>query len=236
MPCRSLDFGTDNILSAILHELKVKVQESTLMEEVGPAFTRLFHQNANLLQLCLKSLCWHLLHCFLWLESHWFLYSLGAQCSWTPLRRTQWQTPYENLYDIKPDIHYLKTFGCKAWVFVPQEQRKDKLSSHSEMMTFVGYQQGAKAYLFMNKDNKVVKNPHATFNETIFSRMTVKEHPHPNTNKDQSTNQNTQLSELYMDWNRPHSPGTRKLIKVYLNLVLVAKSPIQVSIGTNPKE
>ena len=30
------------------------------------------------------------------------------------------------------------------------------------MMTFVGYQQGAKAYLFMNKDNKVVINPHAS--------------------------------------------------------------------------
>ena len=58
-------------------------------------------------------------------------------------------------------------------------------------MTFIGYQQGAKAYLFMNKDNKVVINPHATFDETTFPRMTVKECPHPNTNKDQSTNQNT---------------------------------------------
>ena len=47
--------------------------------------------------------------------------------------------------------------------------------SFHHALTFVGYQQGAKAYLFINKDNKVVINPHATFNETTFPRMTVKE-------------------------------------------------------------
>ena len=49
------------ILSAILHELKFKVWESTLMEEESVASTRLFRQNANFL--------WHLLFGFSFVAS-----------------------------------------------------------------------------------------------------------------------------------------------------------------------
>ena len=66
------------ILSVILHELKFKVRESTLMEEASAASTCLFRQNANLLQLLLQSLLWLLLRCFLLRESRYFLCFLGA--------------------------------------------------------------------------------------------------------------------------------------------------------------
>jgi len=67
----------------------------------------------------------------------------------TPLQRTNWKTPYENLYKRKPDIKYFRTFGCLAWVFIPKEIRKDKLSPKAEPMTFIGYDKGSKAYRFI---------------------------------------------------------------------------------------
>ena len=65
------------ILSVILHVLKFKVWESTVMEEVSAAPTRLFCQNVNLLWLLLYSLLWLPLHCFPQQGSNHFLCFLG---------------------------------------------------------------------------------------------------------------------------------------------------------------
>ena len=46
----------------------------------------------------------------------------------TPIQWTNWKTPYQNLYGKQPDVKYFRTFGCLAWVFIPKEIRKDKLS------------------------------------------------------------------------------------------------------------
>ena len=66
------------ILSANVHQLKFKVQESTLMEEASVAFTCPFCQNANLLWLCSQSLFCHLPCGFLWLETSQYPYFLGT--------------------------------------------------------------------------------------------------------------------------------------------------------------
>ena len=71
----------------------------------------------------------------------------------TPLRRTLWKTPLENLTGKKPDVAYLCVFGCEAWVFIPQEKCPDKLPPKSECMTFIGYEQDSKAYKFMTSTN-----------------------------------------------------------------------------------
>jgi hypothetical protein len=73
----------------------------------------------------------------------------------TPLRRTQWSTPYWNIFGKKPDVQYFKTFGCLAWVYKPKEVQKHKLDHRSEAMTFIGYEIGSKAYKFMHKDNSI---------------------------------------------------------------------------------
>ena len=88
----------------------------------------------------------------------------------TPLRRTNWKTPYENLTNKKPDIHYLRIFGCLAWVLIPKEIRKDKLAPRSEPMTFIGYEQGSKAYRFMRKDNTIFIGVQSLFDESVFPR------------------------------------------------------------------
>ena len=74
----------------------------------------------------------------------------------TPLRQTNWSTPYENIFGKNPDVHYFKTFGCLAWVYTPEESPKNKLVPRSEQMTFIGYDMGAKAYRLMCKDNSMV--------------------------------------------------------------------------------
>jgi transposase InsO family protein len=64
----------------------------------------------------------------------------------TPLHRTNWITPFENITKKQPDVHYFKTFGCAAYVHIPREKRKDKLFPKSELMTFIGYANDTKAY------------------------------------------------------------------------------------------
>ncbi|KIL58774.1 hypothetical protein M378DRAFT_52875, partial [Amanita muscaria Koide BX008] len=79
-------------------------------------------------------------------------------------------TPYELLYNKKPDVAYFKTFGCLAYVFRTDEQRKDKLTPKSEAMTFVGYKSSIKTYLFMTDDNKLVQSVQCKFDEFYFPR------------------------------------------------------------------
>src|SRR5258708_26796875 len=72
----------------------------------------------------------------------------------TPLRRHNWQTPYQLLYGDKPSVEHLKIFGCGAYVFIPAEVRKNKLAPRSEIMTYLGNApgagcQGSKACLLM---------------------------------------------------------------------------------------
>jgi len=88
----------------------------------------------------------------------------------TPLRRTKWKTPVENLTGKKPDVSYFKIFGTKAWVYIPHESRENKLTPKSEIMTFIGYEQNAKAYRFMTHKNQLRISTQAEFDETKFPR------------------------------------------------------------------
>ena len=93
----------------------------------------------------------------------------------TPSRRTLkaqriCKSPFQLLYGQKPDVHHLKVFGCLAWVFIPKEMRKNKLSPKSEAMTFIGYEKGSKAYKFMRKDNSIFIGVKGSFDEEKFPR------------------------------------------------------------------
>ena len=39
----------------------------------------------------------------------------------TPMRRLQWKTPIELVLKKKPDISYLRVFGCLAYVHIPKD-------------------------------------------------------------------------------------------------------------------
>ena len=88
----------------------------------------------------------------------------------TPIRRLEYKTPYELLKHEKPDVSYFRVFGCGAYVFLPEEVRTNKLAPKSELMTFIGYADGVKGYLFMRSTNYVFTAVKALFNENIFPR------------------------------------------------------------------
>ena len=89
-----------------------------------------------------------------------------------PMRRHQWKTPVELFYgkqDDKPDVSYFRVFGCRAYVFIPPEQRANKLAPKAEEMIFIGYEPNTKGWHFWSQiKHRVVISTHATFDETFF--------------------------------------------------------------------
>src|SRR6266850_7203899 len=90
-----------------------------------------------------------------------------------PLERTKWKTPFQNMFGIIPNVSYFRTFGCLAWVWTPEEIRRNKLEPRSQPMTFIGYVRGTKGWLFMQQDNTEFIGSHAKFNELTFLRKDV---------------------------------------------------------------
>ena len=91
----------------------------------------------------------------------------------TPIRRLKWRTPYELVYNEVPSIGHLRFFGCGAYVHLPAEVRKDKLSPRSELMIFLGYPNGVKGYLFMRLPyNTLFKGTTAVFDEGMMPKCT----------------------------------------------------------------
>jgi len=67
----------------------------------------------------------------------------------TPLRRLNWQTPYQLLHGEWPSAAHLRVFGCGAYVFIPAETRANKLAPRSELMTYLRNTPGANSFVFM---------------------------------------------------------------------------------------
>jgi hypothetical protein len=89
----------------------------------------------------------------------------------TPIQRHNWKMPVENLTHTKPDVTHLRVFGCSAYVFLPEEVHHNKLNPKSELMTFIGYPQGVKGYLFMRSPNNVLFTAvQALFDETLYPK------------------------------------------------------------------
>ena len=72
------------------------------------------------------------------------------------MRHLGYKTPFEALKKSKPSVAHFCVFGCGAYVFLPEEVRVNKLVPKSELMTFIGFADGIKGYLFMRSPNNVV--------------------------------------------------------------------------------
>ena len=94
----------------------------------------------------------------------------------TPIQCHDWKMPFENLKCTKPDVTHLHVFGCGAYVFLPEEVHVNKLNPKSELMTFLGYPQDTKGYLFMREPNNVLFTAvQALFDETLtFLQKTMR--------------------------------------------------------------
>lgn len=60
-------------------------------------------------------------------------------------RSVEGRTPYEAWHGAKPDVKYLRVFGCKAHAKVTRPDLK-KLDDRSKPMVMLGYEPGGKAY------------------------------------------------------------------------------------------
>jgi len=88
-----------------------------------------------------------------------------------PRKRLDWQTPHEVLTGQVPNVAYLRTFGCRAWV---HNHKGKKLDAKALPMTFIGYEFGSKAYRLWNpREHKVVISSDVTFDETSFPHRLV---------------------------------------------------------------
>ena len=85
--------------------------------------------------------------------------------------------PYELWYKRKPNLNYLRVWGCRAFVRVPSNKRK-KLRERGFDCIFVGYAHHSHAYRFYIiapndyiSINSIIESRGAIFYETRFSSI-----------------------------------------------------------------
>ena len=75
-------------------------------------------------------------------------------------------TPYELWNGKRPNLKYLKIWGCHAYV---KNNFGHKLSARADKCRFVGYPKESVGYLFYNAtEQKIIVSRHATFLEQEF--------------------------------------------------------------------
>jgi hypothetical protein len=96
----------------------------------------------------------------------------------TPVQQIDYKMSHEMLKLQRPDVSYFRVFGCRAYVFLPEEVRQNKLAPKYELMTFISYADGVKGYLFMRLTNYVFTAVKALFNGNIYPRCPHMQHPY----------------------------------------------------------
>ena len=75
-------------------------------------------------------------------------------------------TPYEAWSGIKPDVSFLRVFGCSAYAHIPKIERY-KLDSKARKCVMLGYGTSQKGYrLYDVEEMKVVHSRDVVFDET----------------------------------------------------------------------
>jgi len=86
----------------------------------------------------------------------------------------KWDTPYTLLNGEAPDVSHLKVFGCGAYVHIPKETCVDGLAPESELMAYLGYTEGIKAFKFIRlSNNTIYHSTTALFDETLFPKCSM---------------------------------------------------------------
>ena len=76
--------------------------------------------------------------------------------------------PYEKWHGRKPNLSYIRRFGCTAYAGIPTEKRQ-KLDDKARKLTFVGYEAGTKGYRLLDTTtNRVYVSKDVIFIEGIL--------------------------------------------------------------------
>jgi hypothetical protein len=82
-----------------------------------------------------------------------------------PTRALDAKTPFEVWHGERPHVHYLRTFGCLAYV-KNTRPGLNKLDDRNTRVIFVGYEIGSKAYRFYNPNTeRIIISRDAVFDE-----------------------------------------------------------------------
>ena len=82
-----------------------------------------------------------------------------------PTKALKGKTPFEAWHGRKPNVSFLRTFGCVSHV-KNTKSHLDKLEDRSTPMVLLGYEEGSKAYrLYDPKGDKVVISRDVVFDE-----------------------------------------------------------------------
>ena len=84
------------------------------------------------------------------------------------LSRVRDKVPYELWTGKKPDISYLRPFGCMAYKHVPSHERS-KIDAKAVKTVFIGYIPGTKGYRLYDPDKRTMQESRdVIFDETLF--------------------------------------------------------------------
>lgn len=86
----------------------------------------------------------------------------------SPTKALEGITPYEAWNNIKPDVSFLRAFGCTAYAHVPKVERH-KLDYKSRKCVMLGYSDNRKGYrLYDIERKKVIHSRDVVFNEAVM--------------------------------------------------------------------
>ncbi|KAJ3698372.1 hypothetical protein LUZ61_002077 [Rhynchospora tenuis] len=98
----------------------------------------------------------------------WIFESVNFVINRLPSSHTSPITPFEKLFQQKPDYNFLKTIGCACFPLL-RPYTDHKLQPRAELCVFMGYSSLHKGYRCLHiPSDKVYISRHVTFNEQLF--------------------------------------------------------------------
>ena len=84
----------------------------------------------------------------------------------TPTRFLKNLTPFERLFNRKPDLSHLRVIGCQAWAQIPEEKRSgDKLDFRSQDCRLIGYAASTQFVLYEMESKRIIYSRDVVFDE-----------------------------------------------------------------------
>ena len=87
----------------------------------------------------------------------------------SPTTSSKTKTPHERLWGYKPNIEYLRTFGCQVYYGIASQQRHGKQAAKAAHGVLIGYPHNKKGYLIEDPYTRcVIEARDVTFDEHTF--------------------------------------------------------------------